>query len=177
MVLSISDTVLCRGIGGSVLDPALGRVDGASVGVKSEKDTTCGVLGPTGFPCRALGGGGAFVFFVSSLPEARLLNSSSSDLGTSYEVRGESTLFSALVSFNDCRDIEDVYVLLLPPIEITLGVAVTDEGTAEGGAAFPVINMRVNELTSMTCRVGWASMAFAVAFDVGASLGTESTCR
>ena len=60
-------------------------------------------------------------------------------------------------------------VLLLPPMEKTLGVTVTEEGTDDEGVALPVNSKRVKELTSMTCRDGtW--LPAEVAFDVGTSL-------
>ena len=93
----------------------IGKVDVLSdikVGEKSSNATVCGPFGVTALPCRGFGGGG---FFFSSLPPL-VINfalSSSSDTESSYEVRGVSPCGSCNVSKSDCRDSEDVSVLLL----------------------------------------------------------------
>ena len=93
----------------------MGKVDVLSdikVGEKSSNATICGPFGVTTLPCRGFGGGG--FFFSSLLPSAiKVARSSSSDIESSYEVRGVSPCGSCNVSNSDCRESEDVSVLLL----------------------------------------------------------------
>lgn len=84
----------------------------ANEGEKSAKETVCGVLDATNFPCRCFGGGG-FFFSVFRLSVIKLAVSSSSEPAVSYDVRGDSVWVSCIGSKIDCRDIDDVSVLLL----------------------------------------------------------------
>jgi len=83
-----------------------------SVAAKLSKDTVCGCLGATSFPCRCLGAGGGFFlpFFTS---DTSPILSSSSDPAISTDVRGESACVSCGGSNSDCREIDEVSVLLL----------------------------------------------------------------
>lgn len=120
----VSCELMCRGGGGTtgvggsglfVSELSLARVmgDGAgSVAAKLSNDTICGCLGVTSFPCRCFGAGGGFFFpFLTSDTSPML--SSSSDSAISYEVLGDSECVPCGVSNSDCRDIEEVSVLLL----------------------------------------------------------------
>jgi len=129
----------------------MGKVDVLSdpnVGEKSSNDTVCGPLGATTLPCRCLGGGG--FFFSGLLPSAiKVARSSSSDTESSYEVRGVSPCGSCRVSNSDCRESEDVSVLLLlSPWRFVNTFDCMIAGAPEG-VALPVISKFLNESTSM----------------------------
>lgn len=62
-----SEFVLIREIGGVI----------ASVAVKSENETVCGVLEVTSLPCRCFGAGGGFFFSVFFTSATKLMVSSS----------------------------------------------------------------------------------------------------
>jgi len=124
-------------------------------GLKSKKETVCGALVTGGelnpFPCLCFGGGGGF-FFLSFLGTAgpssiRLERSSSSERSSSYDVRGDSMLCSAMASNMELCDIEDVSVLLLlsgtRPFDGDGG-----KGPDDSGAVEPVIRSRLKESTS-----------------------------
>jgi hypothetical protein len=82
-------------------------IDVAVVGASSRSSTLI-IL-----PCRELGGGGAFLPAENPLsPPIRLLSSSRSDI--SCDVRGDSGCGSCIASNIDCRDMDDVSVLLPP---------------------------------------------------------------
>lgn len=82
------------------------------VASKLSKGTTCGCLDVTGFPCRGFGAGGGFFlpFFTS---DTSPMLSSSSDWAMSTDVRGDSACMSCECSKMDCRDVDEVSVLLL----------------------------------------------------------------
>lgn len=61
----------------------------ANEGEKSAKETVCGVLDATNFPCRCFGGGG-FFFSIFRLSDIKLAVSSSSEPAVSYDVREDS---------------------------------------------------------------------------------------
>jgi len=63
-------------------------------------------------PCRELGGGGFFLGAAEDSDITPLLSSSGSEI--SCDVRGDSGKGSCTASKIDCRDIEDVSVLLPP---------------------------------------------------------------
>ena len=133
-----SESVLFRGRGEEV----------ASVAANSENDTVCGVLDVTSFPCRCFGAGGGF-FFSTFLTSVTSPTVSSSEEAISYDVRGVSTCVSETGSI-DCREIEDVSVLLL--LSKTVGAAAV-EGVAVCGAELdglemPVMRSRLKPSTS-----------------------------
>jgi hypothetical protein len=131
--------------------------------VKSAKDTVCGVLAVTSFPCRCFGGGGFFFGLRLSLTRPAL-SSSSSDREISYDVRGVSCT-SWTGSNSDCREIDEVSVLLLlSTIAATAGGGDWTGGLelVGAGAALPVINNLLNASTSKD----------ALAFPGGAFSGT-----
>lgn len=105
------------GVGGSGLltsELSLERVMGGgagSVAEKLSKDTTWGCLGMTSLPWRCLGAGGGFFlpFFTS---DTSPMLSSSSDSALSYDVLGDSGWASGGCSKRECRDTDDVSVLL-----------------------------------------------------------------
>lgn len=106
------------GVGGSGLltsELSLGCVKGDGAGsdaVKLSNDTVCGCREVTSLPWRCLGAGGGFFlpFFTS---DTRPMLSSSSDSGISKDVLGDSGCVCCGGSNNDCRDIDEVSVLLL----------------------------------------------------------------
>ena len=106
------------GVGGSGLltsELSLDRVTGEgaiSDAEKLSKDTVCGCLGVTSLPWRCFGAGGGF-FFPFFTSDTSPILSSSSDSAISYDVLGDSGCVSCGGSNNDCRDIDDVSVLLL----------------------------------------------------------------
>lgn len=77
---------------GEELEIVMGRLcvlGDEKLGEKSSNATVCGPFGVTTLPCRCLGGGG--FLFSALLPSAiRVARSSSSDIESSYEVRGVS---------------------------------------------------------------------------------------
>jgi hypothetical protein len=79
---------------------------------KLSKDTVCGCLWDTGLLWRGFGAGGGFLlpFFTS---DAAPMVSSSSDSAISNDVLGDSAWVWCEGSINDCRDIDEVSVLLL----------------------------------------------------------------
>jgi hypothetical protein len=83
-----------------------------SATAKLSNGTVCGCLCVTSFPCRCLGAGGGFFlpFFTS---DTKPMLSSSSDSAMSTDVRGESACVSCGGSNSDCREVEEVSVLLL----------------------------------------------------------------
>ena len=83
-----------------------------SVAVKLSKETVCGCLCVTSFPWRCFGVGGGFLLALFA-SELDLMLSSSSDSGVSTDVCGDSSCVSCGCSKIDCRDTEDVSVLLL----------------------------------------------------------------
>ena len=106
------------GVGGSGLftsELSRGCVTGEGAGsdaAKLSNDTVCGCLGMTSFPCRCFGAGGGFFFpFLTSDTSPML--SSSSDSGISYDVLGDSMCVSCGDSKVDCREMDEVSVLLL----------------------------------------------------------------
>lgn len=122
-----------------------------SVAEKASKDTIWGVLDVTSFPCRCFGVGGGFFFsfFISPIRLAL----SSSDPAISYDVRGDSGCGSCTGSNMDCRDIDDVSVLLLLSKTgglMGFGVAATcDGGRPElRGLDIPVISRFLKPSTS-----------------------------
>jgi hypothetical protein len=84
-----------------------------SVALKSSKETTCGVRDVTGLPCRCRGGGGFFFSFSGFFTSSRGPTLSSSDAAISSDVCGDSSCGSWTGSKMDCRDIDEVSVLLL----------------------------------------------------------------
>lgn len=112
------DCGAATGVGGSglfVSELSVRLIGGGGVGsvaAKLSKDTVCGCLCVTSFPCRCLGAGGGFFlpFFTS---ETSPMLSSSSESAISTDVRGESAWDSCMGSNSDCRETEDVSVLLL----------------------------------------------------------------
>jgi hypothetical protein len=116
------------GIGGSRLltsELSLGRVmgdEGDCDAEKLSKGTVCGCLGETSLPWRCFGAGGGFFlpFFTS---DTSPMLSSSSDSAISNDVRGDSACVWCGDSTSDCRDTEEVSVLLLlsncgPPVTL-----------------------------------------------------------
>jgi hypothetical protein len=88
---------------------------GRGAGSDTEKlsnDTVCGCLAVTSLPWRCFGAGGGFFlpFFTS---ETRPMLSSSSDSAMSRDVLGDSGCAWCAASSSDCRDIDEVSVLLL----------------------------------------------------------------
>lgn len=87
--------------------------------LKSAKETVCGPLGPRAFPCLCLGGGGgpsaSGLEVVGPIKDTcSLSSSSSSEMDCwSKDVLGDSMRKSWAGSNRDCRDTEDVSVLLL----------------------------------------------------------------
>jgi hypothetical protein len=103
---------------------SLERVTGEGAGsdaAKLSKDTTCGCRGVTSLPWRCLGAGGGFFlpFFTS---DTSPMSSSPLDSAISYDVRGDSVCISIGCSNKDCRDIDDVSVLLLLSNWMPLGM-------------------------------------------------------
>jgi hypothetical protein len=106
------------GMGGSrLLTPELSRdrVIGDGGGCDTEKlskGTVCGCRGETSLPWRCFGAGGGFFlpFFTS---DTRPMLSSSSDSAISKDVRGDSVCVWCDCSNSDCRDTDEVSVLLL----------------------------------------------------------------
>lgn len=86
---------------------------------KSEKETVCGARAETGFPCLCFGGGG--FFFSGFFKSATKPTLSSSEAAISYDVRGDSASDSWTGSNTDCRDVEDV-LLLLSKIDAVTGL-------------------------------------------------------
>jgi hypothetical protein len=88
-----------------------GSLEADTIGSKSEKETIWGPFGATALPCRWRGGGGLTLtlFLRSRRPGL----SSSSEMDSSYDVRGVSEAISWTCSSSDCRLTEDVSVLLL----------------------------------------------------------------
>jgi hypothetical protein len=112
------DGVETIGVGGSGLltsELSLDRVMGDGEGSDTEKlsnETVCGCLCVTSLPCRCFGAGGGFLLlFLPS--ETSPVCSSSSDSAISYDVRGDSGCAACGGSDIDCRDIDEVSVLLL----------------------------------------------------------------
>jgi hypothetical protein len=106
------------GVGGNGLltsELSLDFVMGDGAGfdaAKLSKDTVCGCLGMTSLPWRCFGAGGGFFFpFLTS--DTSPMSSSSSDSAISYDVLGDSVDISCGCSKMDCRDMDDVSVLLL----------------------------------------------------------------
>jgi hypothetical protein len=106
------------GVGGRGLltsELSLGRVTGGTGGSEAEKlskDTVCGCLAVTSLPWRCFGaGGGFFLPFLTS--DTSPILSSSSDSAISNDVLGDSGCVCCDDSNNDCRDIDEVSVLLL----------------------------------------------------------------
>ena len=83
-----------------------------SVAVKLSNETICGCLCVTSLPCRCFGVGGGF-FLPLFTSDANLMLSSSSDSGVSTDVCGDSLCASCGCSKIDCRDTDEVSVLLL----------------------------------------------------------------
>jgi hypothetical protein len=120
----VSCVLICKGggdttgVGGRGLfisELSLARVtgdDAGSVATKLSNDTICGCLGVTSFPCRCFGAGGGF-FFPFRTSDTSPMLSTSSDSAISYDVLGDSGCVSWGGSNNDCRDVEEVSVLLL----------------------------------------------------------------
>jgi hypothetical protein len=79
---------------------------------KLSNDTVWGCLWTTSFPCRCFGAGGGF-FFPFFTSDTSPMLSSSSESAMSTDVRGDSACSSCGCSKIDCRDIEEVSVLLL----------------------------------------------------------------
>lgn len=117
-VLMCNDGGGTTGVGGSGLltsEFSLDRVAGGGTGSDAEKlskDTVWGCLGVTSLPWRCFGAGGGFFlpFFTS---ETSPMSSSSSESTTSMDVLGDSWCVCCADSNNDCRDIDEVSVLLL----------------------------------------------------------------
>lgn len=145
------------GVGGSGLltsEFSLDLAAGAGAGSEAEKlskDTTWGCLGATSLPWRCFGAGGGFFlpFFTS---DTRPMLSSSSDSAPSYDVLGDSGCVSCGCSNNDCRDTDDVSVLLLLSNWTPLGML--GRGVACGdcpdwrGPALPVMSRFLKLSTS-----------------------------
>jgi hypothetical protein len=117
-VLIWRDCDAATGVGGSglfVSELSVRPITGGGVGsvaAKLSNDTVCGCLCVTSFPCRCLGaGGGFFLPFITS--ETKPMLSSSSESTISTDVRGESAWVSCRGSNSDCRETEEVSVLLL----------------------------------------------------------------
>lgn len=135
-----SESVLFLAGGGEIV---------GSVAEKSEKDTICGVLDVTSLPWRCFGAGGGFLFsFLISLTRLAL---SSSDPAISYDVRGDSGCGSCTGSNMDCREMDDVSVLLLSKTEALMGlgaVAAGGGGPELRGLDIPVMSRFLKPSTS-----------------------------
>lgn len=99
-------------------------------------------------PCLELGGGGFFLGAADGSGIRPLLSSSGSDI--SCDVRGDSGNGSCTASKIDCRDIDDVSVLL-PPSPRLCATCVCAPGWAADvlSPALPVINNLLNASTSI----------------------------
>jgi hypothetical protein len=158
----VSCVLICKdgadtiGVGGSGLlmsESSVSRAMGSGGGSDAEKlsnETVCGCLCVTSLPCRCFGaGGGCFFPFLPSATS--LVFSSSSDSAISYDVRGDSGCISCGGSDIDCRDIDDVSVLLLLSnwgALRGLGTAAIDFGSPDWrGPGLPVMS-RVLKLST-----------------------------
>jgi hypothetical protein len=129
--------------------PTVGGEEVGSIGEKSEKETVCGVLAVTSFPCRCFGVGGGFFFSFLTSPIRLAL--SSSDAAMSYDVRG--VCGSCTGSDIDCRETDEVSVLLLlsktGPEMLAAGAACgMGAGPELRGLDIPVISMFLKPSTS-----------------------------
>lgn len=129
----------------------------AFVAEKSSKETVCGVRSFTSFPWRCRGAGGGFFFSFRTSPPIRLL-CSSSESAISYDVRGDSGWESCVASKIDCRDMEEVSVLLLS--KVARGRLDGFEAGADcrggpelRGLAIPCINRFLKPSTFRDCRL------------------------
>jgi hypothetical protein len=128
------------------------------MGLKSSKDTVCGVLEETSFPCRCLGAGGGF-FFSPLISPIRLVLSSS-DAIISSDVRGVSGCGSCTGSNKDCRETEEVSVPLLLSRVGRFGRF--REGAAWGTGAGPELRGLVIPLMSMFLKPSTSNDGFVV---------------
>lgn len=116
----------------------------ASVAVKLSNGTVCGCRGDTSLPWRCVGAGGGFLFdlvFCGVRPGP----SSSSERAISYEVLGDSSGTSCADSSMDCRDTDDVSVLL--PLSTTAALAkLGAAGGCEACAACRGYGLPVNSM-------------------------------
>jgi hypothetical protein len=141
----------CSGLfTGGVLGPG-GCCQPAGIdSLKSANDTVCGPFGPRGFPCLCFGGGGGPSAsgrdMVGPINKTCSLSSSSSSSSSeidcwSKDVLGDSGCNSCAGSNKDCRDTEDVSVLLLLPCSLWGCCCCVTGGE---GLALPVMSRFLN---------------------------------
>jgi hypothetical protein len=152
------------GVGGSGLFTSefwrliVGGEGVGSMGLKSSKDTVCGVLEETSFPCRCLGAGGGFFFSFLVSPIRLVL--SSSDAIISSDVRGVSECGSCTGSNIDCCETEEVSVPLL--LSRVGGFGRAGEGAACGTGAGPELRGLVIPVMSMFLKPSTSNDGFVV---------------
>lgn len=141
------------------MEPGVGG-DCNAFGVFSSRSSTF-----INLPCLELGGGGFFLGAADGSAINPVLLSSGSDI--SCDVRGDSGNGSCTASKIDCRDIDDVSVLL-PPSPRACATCAGAAACAGGvlNPALPVINNLLNASTSIDALP--AFVVFGVC-DVGAS--------